>query len=283
MSTFSRGSSSSRAFSRVVRVRVRQLRDDRRIGDAAERLHHLLDIAPDLRIERGPARVEHADHGPRAASERQLLSQLHTGELARNRGADDDLRRAGAEHPTLRDLHLRPQRLAHLGQSAHDHVAALGRFVDLRQRIQDHDLLGHQRLAVRSARHLGRRLDQRGLIAEHSALHFGLASLPDHDNVVGRTGRHQRGLETGVEHQHRGKHEYDQRHAAGRQSRRQLAHAEIARHVVEWNLHACVTGPGASRRYATCRRPSTIFTCAARIAGTMPATIPTASAHAACR
>ena len=57
--------------------------------------------------------------------------------------------------------------------------------VELRQRVQHHHFLRDERLAVGAARHLGRGLDQRGLVAEHAALHLGLAALADHDDVVG--------------------------------------------------------------------------------------------------
>ncbi len=49
---------------RLERLRRRQARDHRRVARPPERLHHLVDVAPDLGVEAGLAGVEHADDRP---------------------------------------------------------------------------------------------------------------------------------------------------------------------------------------------------------------------------
>src|SRR5262249_56781106 len=53
---------------------IDELEDHRRESDPAERLHHLLRIPPDLRIEGGSPGVEHADDGPVSGRKAQRLA-----------------------------------------------------------------------------------------------------------------------------------------------------------------------------------------------------------------
>ena len=80
---------------------------------AAERLQHLLGVAPDLRIEAGAPGVEHADHGPvalaRSAASRRSPAPRNPSAIARPAMISDG---AGPEHPALDDRHLRAQRRA---------------------------------------------------------------------------------------------------------------------------------------------------------------------------
>ena len=91
---------------------------------------------------------------------------------------------------------------------------------------------------------------------KHAALHLGLAALADHHDVVGGSGRDQRRLQPGVEHQHGRKDEHHQRHAAGGQRGRQLAHPQVARDITERNF-ICSCGVAPCTIHAEVWTPTT--------------------------
>src|SRR5258708_6181858 len=82
-------------------ARVLEAHDHRRVGGAPERLHHLLDVAPDLGVETRFAAVEHAHYRPLAPGEALLLADVHAVEAVGDAASDDDLGGAGAKHAPL--------------------------------------------------------------------------------------------------------------------------------------------------------------------------------------
>jgi hypothetical protein len=227
-------------------MKVESARDElRQVGEAqhhrgvdrpAERLHQEIHVAPHLGVEAARAGVEHADHGPVAAREAHRAADLRALEAVRDGAADDDLRRAGPEQPARDEVDLRPQ-LERARRDAADDDVRGPRGAGLGERDEDQHLLRHQRPAVRPERDRRVRLDHVRLQPRDAALDLGLRAAADRHHVVFLAGRHQRGLQPRVEHQHRGEDEHHQREAAGGQRGGEAPRPQVARDVAQRDGH----------------------------------------------
>ena len=100
------------ARGRVVEARrVGKARRHRRKRLPPERLDHLLAVAPDLGVERRPARVEHAHHDPVAPAEAEPLADPRAVEALGDAPSHDDL-------GTARPERFRPEITRTCGRSA---------------------------------------------------------------------------------------------------------------------------------------------------------------------
>ena len=179
-----RGSASMAALTLAKASRSAQAEHHRRIGVAPERRHHLLRIAPDLAVEAGLARVEHAHHQPVALGKAQRLTQPRAAKAAGDRAPGDDLRGAGAKHAALDDLHLRPQLQPQRRGAAHGHVAGLA-VAALGQVVQHHRLLADQALPRAVGGDAVQAFDDRRLAARDAAVDLGPRALAQQQQVVG--------------------------------------------------------------------------------------------------
>ena len=147
----------------VEAVGIGEPEQQRREAGAAERLQHLLGVAPDLGVEAGAAAVEHADDRPVARREAHGLAEAGALEAAGDRAAGDDFRgaRAGTSGPRRSCTCGRNARPAAVTPRITTFDGLAG--VALRQVDQHDRLLRHQPRAVGADRDVGQALDDRRL------------------------------------------------------------------------------------------------------------------------
>src|SRR5213075_2735568 len=142
-----------------------------------------LAVAPYLRIEAAASGIEHADDRPVARGEADRLAKPRALEAVGDGATRDNFRAAGPKHASFHQVHLRPQCEPGWRDAADHHVRGLSALA-LGQ-VDEHDgFAGHQALAVRPDRDVGRALDDAGLAAIDAALHLRLRAAADHDHVV---------------------------------------------------------------------------------------------------
>ena len=159
---------------RVEALAVGEPEDQRRESEAAERLQHLLGVAPDLGIEAGAPGVEHADDGPVARGEAQRLADARALEAVGDRAARD-------RSPRFPGGTSGPRRACTCGRSASP--------AGVTPRITTFDGLPESRFGrlmsttgsfetsrspVLADGDVGQALDDAGLPAVDAALHLGL-------------------------------------------------------------------------------------------------------------
>src|SRR5881398_130650 len=156
-----------------------------RIHRASERLHELVGVTPDLRVEGRAARVSDADHGPAIATEGELGPEGHALEERRDALPHHHFVRAELEGPSLDDMDPGPELQCPGRHAPNRHVPE--RVALLLVEVDDKDHFARQdRATFGPTRHatLGFEHVRRGPV--YLTRELGRGRAPEHDQVVRR-------------------------------------------------------------------------------------------------